>query len=318
MNFIKSVENTLKDFNSKNKIKKILIIDGDDTRSLAAGKLLKSSGLVEPVLLLESPIDSEGLETIVMDQETQAQFAQKFFEARKGKETLEAAQKALTTKPFFAMMLLKEQMVDGVIGGLKYTTGDILRAAFKVIGPKPGVKTISSVMIMHKGEEKFFFSDISVNVAPTAEQLAEIAKNAVDFAKAWTPQPTVAFLSFSTAGSAVTPETVKVKEATDIYNTNNSLEIPAIGEIQFDAALDLSVRASKYKQPNFDSVPNVLVFPDLNAGNIGYKIAQRLGEFGAVGPIITGVNAPINDLSRGATVEDIYTTALITAIQTQK
>ncbi|UVD81927.1 phosphate acetyltransferase [Mycoplasma iguanae] len=316
MSFIQSLEQNVAILNQKEGIKKILLIDGDDKRAQEAAKLLKKTGLVEPVLLLEKFEVVEGVTTIVMEKKQQKEFAQKFFELRKGKETEEAATKAMETRPFYAMMLLQQQLVDGVVGGLLYTTGDILRAAFKIIGAKPGIKTISSAIVMAKGSKSLIFSDISVNINPNEIQLHEIGLNAADFAKSLELDPKVAFLSFSTDGSAISDETKKVVEATRLYN-EKAPQNPAIGEVQFDAALDLEVRKSKYKKNSFAEVANVLIFPDLNSGNIGYKIAQRLGDYEAIGPIITGINKPVNDLSRGATVNDVYGTVLITTLQTK-
>lgn len=314
MGFINILEQRLKALNSTEELKKILIIDGDDPRALSAALDLKKNNLVDPILLLETARDTQGVSSIVMNEKQQEIFAKKYFEMRKGKETMEAATKAFKTRPFYASMLLKEAKVDGVVGGLIYTTADILRAAFKVVGAREGIKTISSAVVVANEEQVYIFSDISVNVKPNSEQLAEIGVNAAEFAKSLGIEPTIAFLSFSTDGSAVTEESKLVANATNIFNSKNPT-IPAIGEVQFDAALDLKVRKSKYLKPSFATPSNVFIFPDLNAGNIGYKIAQRLGGFEAIGPIITGISMPINDLSRGATTIDVYGTVLMTALQ---
>ncbi|MGY6172140.1 phosphate acetyltransferase [Candidatus Mycoplasma pogonae] len=318
MNFIDEIYANVRSLNQKEGLKKILLVDGDDQRAIETAKMLKKDNFCEPILLVKKPQDVvEGIETIVMDETEIAKYAQKFFELRKGKETEDAALKAMQTRPFFAMMKLRNNEVDGVVGGLLYTTADILRAGFKVIGPKPGIKTISSANIMHKGSEKYIFSDISVNVKPNPQQLAEIGLNAVEFArKTLNLEPNVAFLSFSTDGSAVTDESKATREAADIFNQLSNSKNPAIGEIQFDAAIDTGVRSSKYKRPAYDGATNIFVFPSLEAGNIGYKIAQRMGNWGAIGPIINGIAKPLNDLSRGATVDDVFNTVLITVLQT--
>lgn len=315
MNFIEKLKFNLEQLNQKEGIKKVLIVDGNDSRSIEAALQIKKSGLVMPILLLENNMDTQGVEKYVMNSEKQQEFANLFFEWRKGKETIEAAEKAMKTRPFYAMMMLKLNQVNAVVGGLEYTTGDMLRAAFKVIGPKKNVKTISSAMIMHKNEDMFIFSDISVNVKPNAEQLTEIGLNASEFAQSLGMDPKVAFLSFSTNKSAITEETKLSSDATDLFNKKS--EIKAIGEVQFDAAFDEQIRNSKYKKESFTGKANVYVFPTLDSGNIGYKIAQRLGNYGAIGPIITGIQMPVNDLSRGALVEDVYNTILITALQTK-
>ncbi len=296
---------------------KILLIDGSDQRSIEAANKLAEFNNLEITLLVEND-DKIDTKANVVNMNKNANklelLAQKYVELRKGKEDIEAARKVLSTRPFYAMMLLATGEVDGVVGGLNYSTADILRAAFKAIGPKPGIKTISSVMIMHKEEKLYFFSDISVNPKPDLTGLVDIATNAAEFAKAFIEEPKVAFLSFSTSGSAVTPETKLVADATVEFNKVYQ-GTKAIGEVQLDAAVNEGVRKSKYKGETFTGEANVLVFPDLGAGNIGYKIAQRFGGFGAIGPIITGVKKPVNDLSRGSLTDDVVNTVLITAIQ---
>ncbi|TDV23572.1 phosphate acetyltransferase [Mycoplasmopsis mustelae] len=319
MDFQKELELKILKNNENTKSKKtILLIDGDDQRSVEAAKLVEKSQLVNVVLLVNKINGSlpPSIRQEIMTAEKQQIFANHFFELRKGKETLESAQKNLQTAPFFAMMMLKNKEVDGVVGGLNYTTADILRAAFKVIGPKKGIKTISSAMIMHKEASKYIFSDISVNIKPNSEQLAEIGLNATEFAKSLGFDPKVSFLSFSTDGSAVSEESKLVVEATAKFNEIS--EIKAIGEIQFDAAFDEKIRHAKYKKEAFSGTTNVFIFPNLDAGNIGYKIGQRLGGFGAIGPVITGIAEPVNDLSRGSSIEDVYNTILITALQANK
>ncbi|WP_029513807.1 phosphate acetyltransferase [Mycoplasmopsis primatum] len=296
---------------------KILLVDGDDQRTVGAVEKLSEYPNIELTLLVEKDYKTNTKAKIInmnADANKIEQLAQKYVELRKGKDDIETARKNLKTRPFYAMMLLATNEVDGVVGGLNFSTADILRAAFKVIGPKKGIKTISSVMIMHKNDDTYFFSDISVNPKPDANALVDIANNAAEFAISFTTEPKISFLSFSTSGSSVTPETKMVQEATVEFNKNYK-GIPAIGEVQFDAAISDSIRTQKYKEHSFSGKSNVFIFPNLEAGNIGYKIAQRLGEFGAIGPIITGVNKPVNDLSRGSMVDDVVNTVLITSIQ---
>lgn len=300
-------------------VKKIVLIDGDDQRALDAVRELKAQKNIEVLLLTEKQENSSEFEfvNIFADEAKTKKYVEQYLELRKNKETLEQAEKAMASRPFYAMMMLHNNEVDGVVGGLKFTTADILRAAFKVIGPKPGIKTISSIMVMHKEEQQMVFSDISVNVSPNAQQLSEIATNAAEAAELLGfPDPKVAFLSFSTSGSAVTEESKLVKEATDLFNASYA-KTKAIGEVQLDAAIDLSVRKSKYKQDSYDEKANLLVFPNLSAGNIGYKLVQRYGNFGAIGPIIVGTKKPVNDLSRGSSVNDVINTVLITALQSE-
>ncbi|PAK21572.1 phosphate acetyltransferase [Mycoplasmopsis agassizii] len=297
-------------------VKKILIVDGDDSRALEAAKILKDHDKVEVTLLVEKDIPNLDVKTInIHANKSQYEgFVTRLLEIRKGKETEEAVRAALKTRPYYAMMLLKSGMFDGVVGGLVYTSADILRSVFKVIGPRSGTKTISSLMLMVKGEEVYTFTDISINVNPTSAQLVEIANNTANFLEVWNIKPRPAFLSFSTQGSAVTEESKKVSEATKFFNLENPHRL-ALGEIQFDAAFDKEVLAKKYKNPEFNEPANIFIFPDINAGNIGYKIAQRMGNWEAYGPIVTGAAMPVNDLSRGASLTDLVNTIFITAIQ---
>lgn len=312
-----------KNVESMSSTRHILLIDGDDSRSIEAAKILKKFTNIKVTLLLEKSleeygIDQKDLNFLNMNDDKQKilKYVNQYFELRKGKETFEQAKQALSTRPFYAMMLLHNEVVDGVVGGLNYSTADILRSAFKVIGPKQNIKTISSVMIMHKDDEALLFSDISVNPKPNKEQLAEIALNAAEFGKKIGFNSKVAFLSFSTNGSAKTDETVLVKEACDLFNEKWN-GIKGIGEVQLDAAIDLQIRKIKYNKDSFEGKANILIFPDLGAGNIGYKLVQRLAGYGAIGPVVVGTRKPVNDLSRGSLVNDVTNTVLITALQVE-
>ncbi|ENY70099.1 Phosphate acetyltransferase [Mycoplasmopsis bovigenitalium 51080] len=308
--------------------KRIVIVDGDDKRAHEAAQILSSYQNLEVILLTEKPLEQKVNATVVNMNEDENKindFANKLFIERenaaksKGKEnkdTLEVCLKQMQQRPFYAMMMLKTGEVDGVVGGLIYSTADMLRAAFKVIGSAKGIKTISSVMIMHKENETLFFSDISVNPKPDQSALTDIGINAANFTKSFGIDPKVAFLSFSTNFSAKTPETEMVHNATIDFNQKYE-GTKAIGEIQLDAALDLDVRKAKYPIESFNEPANTLIFPNLEAGNIGYKLVQRLAGYGAIGPIIVGTQKPVNDLSRGAKVNDVVNTVLITMIQSE-
>lgn len=311
----------------KNK-KRIVIVDGDDSRAIEAAKILEKYSNLEIILLTDKEVQIDTKAIVLNINENQQKindFALKMFNLRqaaaeaKGKEnkdTLEICQKALTKRTFYAMMMLETGEVDGVVGGLFYSTADMLVSAFKVIGPAKGIKTISSVMVMHKDENTLFFSDISVNPKPEQAGLVDIGLNAAQFVKSFGIDPKVAFLSFSTNFSAKTPETEMVHNATIDFNEKYD-GIKAIGEVQLDAALDVAVREAKYKMDSFEGPANTLVFPNLESGNIGYKLVQRLGNYGAIGPIIVGTRKPVNDLSRGASVNDVVNTVLITMIQSE-
>jgi len=320
MTFKEYIVKQLKEMKGK---KKVLIIDGTDKRARKAAFMHKEDGFVEPVMLYVKKSDQPKgciADSIIMEdwKDREKELVDLYVEIRKGKETEEQAKKAVWIPHFFAMLMIRMGEVDGVVGGLINPTADILRAAFKVIGPKKGIKTISSVMIMERAHEWYIFSDISVNIMPSKDQLVDIAVNASDFAKQIGFKTKVGFLSFSTSGSAVHERSIMVADATKDFNKSYKPAYPAIGEVQFDAAFVPEIRKMKYKDASFTKNPTVLIFPNLEAGNIGYKIAQRMGGFGAIGPIITGVNKPVNDLSRGATAEDVYNTILLTAIQVEE
>lgn len=315
MTYQEYLQARLEQENQKSGLKSVLIIDGNDPRAIEAAKLLAKKNLVKPILLVKKADPKLEIEQHEINPKTKLEFIDQFIEFRNGKETAESASKQFESDAFYGAMLLKTGQIDAVVGGLNYPTAEILRAAFKIIGPKAGIKTISSVMIVHKNEEKYLFSDISVNIAPTEQQLVEIGKNALDFAVQLGFEPKPAFLSFSTKGSAKSPQSELITRATQMFNASSPVK--AYGEIQLDAALDQKIRHQKYGT-NESTNANILLFPNLDAGNIGYKIAQRLGGFGAIGPIITGIAAPINDLSRGSTVDDIFYTILISALQVQK
>ncbi len=312
-------EHTIKLLKKQNSHKRILLIDTDDNRSLSAAIRHKEEGYITPLLLLKDhnqEIENK-VDTIVISdyKERKEELIKLYLSKRNGKETREQAEEIIFLPNYFCMLLLELGEVDGIVGGLSFPTSQILRPAFKIIKPKHGIKTISSVMIMEKASEWYLFSDTSVIPNPDQEQLIDIAINSSNFAKQIGIKDKVAFLSFSTSDSASHKLVDKVKFATQKFNNNYKPTYKAIGEIQFDAAFDLAIRKIKYKEEGFKKLPTIFVFPSLDAGNIGYKIAQRMGGYGAIGPIITGLNKPVNDLSRGSTIDDVYNTVLITALQ---
>ncbi|MBN0919623.1 phosphate acyltransferase [[Mycoplasma] gypis] len=298
------------------KVLSVLFIDGDDQRAREAAKYLKENNLAKPVMLLEneSQVVNDGLENIIMTQvEDQIEkYAQELVVIRKGKEDLETCRKNLHTRPFFGAMMIRTKDIDSAVGGLIYSTADILRASFKCIGAKPGIKTISSVIVMHKDDERFIFTDPSTVEKPTAEQLVDIAKNAQDFARTMQMNDLAGFLTYSTNGSGKGENPELVRSAVKMALEAGVNMIP--GEMQFDAAYDLGVREHKFKGAPLDPL-GIFVFPNLESCNIGCKIAQRLGKYGAVGAIIQGVNGAINDFSRGATVQDVIDVTSITVLK---
>jgi phosphate acetyltransferase len=237
-----------------------------------------------------------------------------FVERRKGKATEEDARKILLDENYFGTMLVYTKKAHGLVSGAAHSTADTVRPALQIIKTKEGVKKTSGVFIMVREEEKYVFADCAINIAPDSNDLAEIAIESAKTAEMFDMEPRIAMLSFSTKGSAKSPETEKVIAAVEeAKRRDDSLVLD--GEFQFDAAFVPSVAKSKAPGSVLQGDANVFIFPSLEAGNIGYKIAQRLGGFEAVGPILQGLNAPVNDLSRGCNEEDVYKLALITAAQ---
>ncbi|WP_375544850.1 phosphate acetyltransferase [Oceanobacillus kimchii] len=305
--------------------KKIVFPEGLDERILTAASRLAEEGIMTPILIgniqdvkakakaLDVSIDS----CDVIDPNNYDGFNEMvtaFVERRKGKATEEDAKKILIDENYFGTMLVYMNEADGLVSGAAHSTADTVRPALQIIKTKEGVKKTSGVFIMVRDEEKYVFADCAINITPDSNDLAEIAVESAKTGTLFDVDPKVAMLSFSTKGSAKSPETEKVSEALEIAKEKNpSLVID--GEFQFDAAFVPSVAEKKAPDSVLKGNANVFVFPSLEAGNIGYKIAQRLGGFEAVGPILQGLNRPVNDLSRGCSAEDVYNLALITAAQ---
>lgn len=307
------------------KNKSIVFPEGLDERIITAASRLGKEGIIQPILIGspdqvqkkadELSVDLEGI--TILDPNSYEKFdemVQQFVERRKGKATEEDARKMLLDENYFGTMLIYMNEADGLVSGAAHSTADTVRPALQIIKTKEGVKRTSGVFIMVREDEKYVFADCAINIAPDSEALAEIAVESAVTAKLFGVDPKVAMLSFSTKGSAKSPETEKVVEALQLAKEKDpSLVID--GEFQFDAAFVPSVAEKKAPDAVIKGDANVFVFPSLEAGNIGYKIAQRLGGFEAVGPILQGLNKPVNDLSRGCSAEDVYNLALITAAQ---
>lgn len=307
------------------KNKRIVFPEGLDERVLAAVSKLHADAVVVPVLIgnkekveqkaKEVGVDVSSVE--ILDPATYSEFdamVQAFVERRKGKATEEDARKILLDENYFGTMLVYMDKADGLVSGAAHSTADTVRPALQIIKTNGRVKKTSGVFIMVREDEKYVFGDCAINISPDSEDLAEIAAESAVTAKLFDVDPRIAMLSFSTKGSAKSPETEKVADALNIAKEKDpSLVID--GEFQFDAAFVPSVAEKKAPDSVIKGDANVFIFPSLEAGNIGYKIAQRLGGFEAVGPILQGLNKPVNDLSRGCSAEDVYNLALITAVQ---
>ncbi|WP_042351125.1 phosphate acetyltransferase [Bacillus massiliigorillae] len=304
---------------------KIVFPEGADERILTAASRLAAENILTPILVgnvanIESKAKELGasLDSVEIydpaNYEAMDELVASFVERRKGKVTVEDAQKILLDANYFGTMLVHVNKANGLVSGAVHSTADTVRPALQIIKTKPGIRKTSGVFIMVRGEEKLVMADCAINIAPDSQDLAEIAVESAKTASMFSIDPKVAMLSFSTKGSAKSPETDKVSEAVRIAKELD----PALvvdGEFQFDAAFVPSVAAQKAPDSVIKGDANVFVFPSLEAGNIGYKIAQRLGNFEAVGPILQGLNRPVNDLSRGCNAEDVYKLALITAGQ---
>lgn len=304
---------------------KIVFPEGLDERIIKATGRLAAEKVLTPILVgniqeieakaKELNVSVEGMEIydpnnyVGMDE-----LVASFVERRKGKATEEDARKILLDENYFGTMLVHTNKAHGLVSGAAHSTADTVRPALQIIKTKQGVTKTSGVFIMVREDEKYVFADCAINIAPNSQDLAEIAVESAKTAEMFDIEPRIAMLSFSTKGSAKSEETEKVSEAVRIAK-ELAPQLLLDGEFQFDAAFVPSVAKSKAPDSVIKGDANVFIFPSLEAGNIGYKIAQRLGNFEAVGPILQGLNRPVNDLSRGCNEEDVYKLALITASQ---
>ncbi|AQP53630.1 phosphate acetyltransferase [Vagococcus penaei] len=310
--------------------KKISIVfpEPTDIRVLGAAVRLKSDDLVEPILVgnpetIKELAGTRGLAVDnleIIDPKSYPKFdemVQSFIERRKGKATEDQARAILMDENYFGTMLVYMDLADGLVSGAIHSTGDTIRPALQIVKTKPGVSRTSGAFLMvgNRDSEKYIFSDCAININPDAQALAEIAVESAKTAEIFGIDPKVALLSFSTKGSAKSEEVTKVVEATRIAK-ELAPDLALDGELQFDASYVPSVAQQKAPGSAVAGQANVFVFPEIQSGNIGYKIAQRLGNFQAIGPILQGLNKPISDLSRGCNEEDVYKLSIITASQT--
>ena len=275
---------------------RIVFPEGNDDRVVRAAARLKFEELVDPIILgdptevhkILNDLGFVDFNCTIINPETYEGFEEmkeKFVEVRKGKATIEDADKLLRDVNYFGVMLVKLGLADGMVSGAIHSTADTVRPALQIIKTKPGISCTSGVFLMNREDtnHRLMFADCAINIEPNSQELAEIAINTAETAKVFGIDPKVAML--------------------------------IDGELQFDAAFVPATAAIKAPDSDVAGQANVFVFPCLQAGNIGYKIAQRLGMFEAIGPILQGLNKPVNDLSRGASAEDIYNLAIITAAQ---
>lgn len=307
---------------------RIVFPEGEDPRVLGAAVRLAADGLIQAIVLGNpdkiqtlAAAKSWDLSKLTVhdpaNDDIHAKMIAAFVERRKGKATPEQAEKIVQDANYFGTMLVYMKEADGMVSGAVHSTADTVRPALQIIKTRPGVHLVSGAFIMQRGrDERYLFADNAINIDPDADQLAEIAVESAKTAALFDIEPPrVALLSFSTKGSAKGPQVDKVVEATKKAH-ELAPDLALDGELQFDAAFVPSVAKQKAPDSKVAGEANVFIFPELQSGNIGYKIAQRFGGFEAIGPILQGLNQPVSDLSRGANEEDVYKLAIITAAQT--
>ena len=309
---------------------KIVLPEGEDERVLIAATQLQKTDYVSPIVLgnednIKSLASKHALDLTQIEiidpatSELKDELVDAFVERRKGKATKEQAVELLDNVNYFGTMLVYTGKAEGLVSGAAHSTGDTVRPALQIIKTKPGVSRTSGIFFMIKGDEQYIFGDCAINPELDAQGLAEIAVESAKSAQSFGMDPKVAMLSFSTKGSAKSDDVTKVQEALKLAQEKAEADqldhVVIDGEFQFDAAIVPSVAEKKAPGAKIQGDANVFVFPSLEAGNIGYKIAQRLGGYDAVGPVLQGLNSPVNDLSRGCSTEDVYNLSIITAAQ---
>ena len=309
--------------------KRIVFTEGTDDRILEAASRLLASNFLTPILVgnreeVEHAAEEYGYNirgAKIIDPENYErmdEMVDTLCELRKSKNLQpEEARKILKQGNYFGTMLVKIGEADALLGGATYSTADTVRPALQLIKTKPGHKIVSSCFILVRpsatGEnEVLAMGDCAINIKPSEEDLAEIAIESAECGRIFGIDPKVAFLSYSTLGSGKGEDVDKMRNAAAKAKELRP-DLPIEGELQFDAAVSPRVAKTKCPGNPVAGHANVFIFPDINAGNIGYKIAQRMGNFDAYGPILLGLNAPINDLSRGCNAEEVYSMAIITA-----
>ncbi len=308
--------------------KKIVFTEGTDPRILEASARLLSGTFLTPILVgreeeiraaaEEAGFNIRGAE--IYDPENYEKMdamVEKMVELRKGKMTADECRAMLKKGNYFGTMLVAMGIADALLGGATYSTADTVRPALQLVKTKPGNSIVSSCFILVRpyatgGNMVLAMADCAINIDPSEDELVEIASETVKCAQIFGVDPKVAFLSYSTFGSGKGPVVDKMRNAAEKAKAAMP-DVPIEGELQFDAAVSPRVAQTKCPESDVAGYANTFIFPDISAGNIGYKIAQRLGSFEAYGPILLGLNAPINDLSRGCNAQEVYSMAIITA-----
>ena len=308
--------------------RKIVFTEGTDPRILEASARLLSGTFLTPILLgnedeVRAAAEDAGFNirgAVIIDPEkyeNMEAMVAKMVELRKGKMTEDEVRAALKKSNYFGTMLVAMGEADALLGGATYSTADTVRPALQLVKTKPGNKIVSSCFILVRpsatgDNDVLAMGDCAINIKPNEDELVEIAVETAKCARIFGVDPKVAFLSYSTFGSGKGEDVDKMRHAYEkVLATNPDFDVD--GELQFDAAVSPKVGQLKSPGSPVAGYANTFIFPDINAGNIGYKIAQRLGNFDAYGPILIGLNAPINDLSRGCNAQEVYSMAIITA-----
>ncbi|WP_033160109.1 phosphate acetyltransferase [Mycoplasmoides alvi] len=307
-----------------NKISRIILVEGWSKDVQQAAEDLVRNYPIIPVLLFKTKTEvpifiHKNIQKIIIDSIDLSKYANFLYSLRKEKGmTLDQAYIEVQKPNVLASLMVKMNEVDGEVCGKEYSTKDTLKPALQIVKTSILSKLVSSVFLLERMNEKLIFADCAININPTAEELVEITKNTIDFTTKVLKivNPIVALLSYSTLNSGSGESVDKVKQACEILKNHfKNTPIQICGEIQFDAAYVDDIRRQKAPHLNLEKRPDIYIFPNIDAGNIGYKIAQRLGNFNATGPILVGLDKPINDLSRGASVREIINVAVITAAQ---
>ncbi len=318
---------------AKQNPKSLVLVEGEDIRTLQAVDMLLKKKTSGPITILgnveklkkmasENSLNLDGATLIEpATSEHYESFSTKYVDVRKGRISKEEAYSDMKNVISFGCMMVREGLVDGMVGGAMNTTAELIRNAIRIVGPKQGIKTVSSCFVMilpeptYGADGVFVYSDCGAVPNPNSEQLADITVSAVDsFRKLVKKEPIVSLLSFSTKGSANHPDVDKVIKTVDLLK-ERKVDFKFDGEFQLDAAVIESIGKRKAPGSDVAGKSNVLIFPDLDAGNIAYKITERFGKAIALGPLMQGLNKPVNDLSRGCSAQDIYDVSIITQNQ---
>lgn len=320
MSFIDSLKSKLEHAGF---LPKIVYAEGWDKDIFESAKYLKSKHIVEPILIFRNKAevfsDIGDIKYVVIESMDLSKYENFLYEVRKAKGlTLDQAKELVKHPNYLASLMVKLNEADGEICGIQYATKDTLKPALQIIRTSKDAKLVTSAFVLEKGEERYIFGDCAININPTGEQLANITLMIGKFAKEIVgfDNLKIAMLSYSTAGSGAGESVDKVRQAYELTQTCPlSKEFEIFGEIQFDASFVPNVMHRKAKDLKWNTNAKIYIFPNIDAGNIGYKIAQRMGGFSATGPVLIGLDLPVNDLSRGASCQDVINLSYITGYQ---